>query len=265
LRYRNSRAWNARERTAGFTLIELLVVIAIISLLMAILLPALDQARRLAKCLVCRSNLRQIAFAWHTYLDDHEGRFYQGINHNYDFGGWKGLGSGALSRPLNKYLGLLPEIENEEDARVFRCPTDAGGLDYTGKAYNRFGNSYETNRLVIGPNQLPVHGGVPAPWSTINTKINERLRDLTRDRVSEPSRLLLVGDHNWVARWDPLVPSAYVSDGWHGRAERYNLAFLDGHVGLFRIQKGLYLAGEYRVQPFGDLDRQIMDLQEEIE
>ena len=47
-------------RKSGFTLIELLVVIAIIGGLLAILLPALSNARERAKQLACRNNLRSI-------------------------------------------------------------------------------------------------------------------------------------------------------------------------------------------------------------
>jgi len=59
----------------GFTLVELLVVISVIALLMAILLPALQRARKLAGAVVCRANLKQWGTTLALYAQVHQGRF----------------------------------------------------------------------------------------------------------------------------------------------------------------------------------------------
>ncbi len=51
------------HRRRGFTLVELLVVISIVSLLVAILLPALGAARNSARKAFCQSNLRQLGIS----------------------------------------------------------------------------------------------------------------------------------------------------------------------------------------------------------
>jgi prepilin-type N-terminal cleavage/methylation domain-containing protein len=65
-------------RNQGFTLIELLVVIAIIALLMGILMPTLQRARKSARGVTCQASLRQWGLVMKLYADDNDGYFVKG-------------------------------------------------------------------------------------------------------------------------------------------------------------------------------------------
>ncbi|MFI4874805.1 MAG: DUF1559 domain-containing protein [Blastopirellula sp. JB062] len=88
-----------RSKT-GFTLVELLVVIAIIGVLIALLLPAVQQAREAARRTQCVSNMKNVALAIHNYHDTYRNLPYLG------FSGWDGDTISWVGR-------VLPFIEQQ--------------------------------------------------------------------------------------------------------------------------------------------------------
>ena len=66
--------WGRECKDPGFTLVELLVVLAIITILAALLLPALAGARARAKAITCLNNIRQLGLASQVYTDEFNDR-----------------------------------------------------------------------------------------------------------------------------------------------------------------------------------------------
>lgn len=129
-------------RRVAFTLIELLVVMSIIAVLVALLLPAIQQAREGVRRAACQNNLRQIGLALHNYHSIHKvfpGAFISSTNLcNYGWG-WAAFILPELDQsPLYNRLELdhrhLSGVDLAPDANapaqtalpVFRCPSDPG-------------------------------------------------------------------------------------------------------------------------------------------
>jgi prepilin-type N-terminal cleavage/methylation domain-containing protein len=131
-------------KTRAFTLIELLVVIAIVSLLFAIIMPALNLAKKKAGTAVCLSNTKNLALAWYMYMGDNDGRIMSsedeptGTEPGGKFVGWCGIPRDAAGALMNNTQATPPVTNEDEirgirqgvlfpyvkDARTYHCPAD---------------------------------------------------------------------------------------------------------------------------------------------
>jgi len=132
-----SPAMSPRSQRDGFTLVELLVVIAIISLLLGILLPAINGAREAARRVACLSNLKQATTAINTYAAEHS-NYIPGPNTSGFF--WRQGGRPDASyatapvseedwmSPIFGDAMTLPEDREDRLADIFnnkfRCPSN---------------------------------------------------------------------------------------------------------------------------------------------
>jgi prepilin-type N-terminal cleavage/methylation domain-containing protein/prepilin-type processing-associated H-X9-DG protein len=121
-----------RRQKRGLTLIELLVVLGLIGILIALVLPAIQQARESARRMQCKNNLKQIGAALHNYHDAH----------NLFPPGWIAPGGWAWSTYLLPFLEQQPlynslyvgdnyppdpGTRNDVSLKIYICPSDRAG------------------------------------------------------------------------------------------------------------------------------------------
>ena len=212
---------NRSKIIRGFTLVELLVVIAIIGVLIALLLPAVQQAREAARRIQCQNHLKQIGLAIHNYHDIHlalpPGHVVQQSDSDWSGGssdpnveswGWgalilpfieqgalydrAGIGKGTLLENVADPVALTPVAS-------YRCPSDTGpavgtGRVYTNWALSNYKGSYGHRHRAIQITPTPAaQTGAILPIGGLGTHDSLRMRDIT----DGTSNTIAIGEVAW--------------------------------------------------------------------
>jgi len=194
--------------SSGFTLIELLVVISIVSLLVAMMLPALGRARASNRDVQCRSNLRQMQIGWLSYITDSAGRIP--YTQSSDSPNWK--------HAMNSVMPNMPSLWDFNGISANTCP--AVQTTYAPMYYFLDKWGYAINYW----------------WSNVPPEINE---GKNWSAIRSPSQ------YPWFL--DPLIypfssgytavhevpHTSYSDQAWgvgahHGGGQRFNSSFADG-------------------------------------
>lgn len=208
------------QKQRGFTLIELLVVIAIIALLMGILMPALQRARKQSKGVVCRSNLKQVGMAANIYAENHDLFIPRSAE-------WSAI---SEMRPwfqcFMPYLAQKAVDDDYRNVKIFRCPSYPDKEQTLGYVVNAWpdkeGTRHRQSKLTDCEQPamtIYLTDNEDGPWRTIIKKATDR--DLTRCDVWTETHLPDSDDQD-ITRGRRVARARHRNGG--------NVLFLDWHV-----------------------------------
>ena len=218
-----NRAARPGRRRGGFTLVELLVVIGIIAILVALLLPALQNARESAKTVQCAANLRQMGMAVVNYVSDNKGKWLPPYRIPPTFG--------TAAQPY--FFQYLPGFYLKESYGIMVCPSDnffqPGTGTFRTQTYPRLLSNIPDVRYSYAMNQnvprknLPIYSVPPGSTNALHYNPGS----LTH--IEDASRFALYVETNQFALISHAsLPIYYRFD--HGKRKLMNLCFADGHV-----------------------------------
>lgn len=228
-------------KKSAFTLIELLVVISIIAVLMAILMPSLQAAKKQASASACLSNVKNLSMGWFMYLNDNDNRI---MSANDEGETRKGAFVGWISIPENEngekqdLTQTSPEVTDEDEIRgikkgklypyvgshrPYRCPS------------NHTLSRYDNSRIYVSYSIPYCLNGNPSNDESKQVKNFSKIkRPSTRYNFVEASET-----RNWNAGHHFVMASPEETGredfGWWGpisinHGDSSVLGFCDGHA-----------------------------------
>jgi len=205
-------------RRAGFTLVELLIVVSVVGVLVALVLPAVIQARAAARRTMCQSNLRQWTLAAHLYADAHRGLLpYRG----------QGIQPTTRLDAKDDWFNALPPFME-----------DTPYIDLVRASFRPFAG---ISTIWMCPDAVPIDPLPPKPFDPDTFFAYGMNMALSTPFMGRPDHIEKVG---------PKQTMVFMADGFGTHCsviphrERYspiarhagetvNIAFLDGHVEVF--------------------------------
>ncbi|MEN6408051.1 MAG: DUF1559 domain-containing protein [Thermoguttaceae bacterium] len=162
-----------RRPSFGFTLVELLVVITIISMLIGLLLPAVQSAREAGRRATCMNNQRQLALAMAS-LEGRSGHFPGYINL---IGSGTTTGATTQTNPVSWIVALFPYLERNDLYDVWANGVSgvypAGGST-TATTNEPYESAYKYLKLLVCPSDpaSATQSGTPLLSYVCNRGIN---------------------------------------------------------------------------------------------
>ncbi len=188
----------------AFSLIELLVVISIISVLVALILPSLKQAREVAQGTVCGGNLRQQGLAIVNYAYDNRGYVcVQTPADIYNYTRWAQILSPYLAGPDPSYYSWYDGPKFAPNVlKALQCPSTYRNPDWQEYPAGVGPNSYGINWNFIYPNLNDISWKEENPVKLSERNIEGRHYDLLLTADSVASSLILPAYTAWHPRCD---------------------------------------------------------------
>lgn len=237
------------KKQKAFTLIELLVVISSISLLLAILVPALTTVKSESRALVCKSNLRQILLANTGYATENGDTYVTAASDMWDNAGlnrWHGRRE-SLDEPFEPKKG--PLVAYLGDGRVKECPEKVNFMkeqDWDTN-FERGCGGYGYNMTYIG-SRLWQNG-----ISSVQAWKDAYAAATRMTEIASPGKTLMFADtamakdENFFIEYSFAEPpftvqngqvasSFYMSPSIHFRHRDYaNIGWADSHIDRYRM------------------------------
>lgn len=213
---------------AGFTLVELMTVIFIMTILSAILLPALNKGKTRSQAIACLNNLRQLQLSWGMFPDDNSGElpandFVDGMKFGsattYTGPSWCPGNARTDFTSASIEQGQL--FQYNKSAAIYRCPSDNSKVELpTGSDPVLRTRSYSMSSAI---NSQVTSGFFPAFRKQGEMQGENPARlfvfiDTHEDSISDAHFAVDPNGRRWIN-----MPSSR-----HGRAG--NLSFADGHI-----------------------------------